>query len=242
VTKPCFDTKRAFIPWCSNTTELLAAVTELGVEIEAAGIDIATVDLIIHAGINGVLTNLPDHGLDAADVRMFGFRRVFAGHYHNHKSMEDDRVISIGATTHQTWGDIGTKAGFLIVEEDSFRWFASHAPSFVEITSATEPDEIPLIADGNYVRVRDFRLTDAEVQLMRKELIGFGAKGISFQVAREVVSARGEAPTKVSSLDESIDGFITTKLAEEEADLVSDVRTYCADILSKTRSLAVETV
>ena len=50
------------------------------------------------------------------DLAKLGFRRVFAGHYHHHCSFEDGKVWSIGATTHQTASDIGTKAGFLLVQ------------------------------------------------------------------------------------------------------------------------------
>jgi hypothetical protein len=66
-----------------------------------------TRDLIIHAPLNGVIRGLPDHGLDPVDVSKWGFRRVFTGHYHNHTAPMDS-VISIGATTHQTWSDPGT--------------------------------------------------------------------------------------------------------------------------------------
>lgn len=223
----------AMIPWCSNLAALDAALNELEPSVILAGKQ--NVDLIIHAGIDGVLDGVPSGGLSAVNVAGWGFKRVFAGHYHNHKVMEGGDVISIGATTHQNWGDIGTKAGFVFVYPDRIEWQASHAPEFVEISSEDAPEEIPLIVDGNYVRIRSMKLSDAEIKTFRKELEGMGARGVSFQVAREAVVAReGAVAGKTSTLDESVDKFIGT-LTDID---VAAVKTECADVLSHIRSVA----
>lgn len=230
-----YDLNIAMIPWCASYADLRERATELAA---SCGSKAAELDLIIHAGINGVLKGLPDHGLDPAEIAGWGFKRVFAGHYHHHAVFEGGKVVSIGATTHHTYSDIGAKAGYLIVHADRFDYRASHAPSFVEVTAATDPDEIELHVQGNYVRVRDIELDDAEVQLFRKELLGHGALGVTFQIARKTVSARGAAPAAVTSLEHSVDGFIDKKLAGEEPDMIAAAKAHCTDILSKTRSLA----
>jgi DNA repair exonuclease SbcCD nuclease subunit len=222
------------VPWQATKDQLRAVISEI---MTAHG-DVSKWDLIIHVGIDGVLLNVPDAGLSAAEVASWGFKRVFAGDYHNHKIMEDGKVISIGATTHQQAGDIGTKAGFLLVYPDRVEYRASHAPSFVEITGDTDPDDYPLIVDGNYVRLRSMKLTDAEINSIRKELEEMGARGVTFQVARATVSARGTSSVaKAATLDESIDKFIDTLTVEDPA-LLPLIKAGAADILSSVRSVA----
>jgi DNA repair exonuclease SbcCD nuclease subunit len=222
----------SMIPWCATKDELREAVKQF---IEAVP-GCTRGDLIIHVGIDGMLDGVPATGLSPAEVASWGFRRVFAGDYHNHRVAEGGKVVSIGATTHQTWSDLGSKAGFVFVYDDRIEFQASHAPSFVEITGEDEPDEIPLIVDGNYVRVRAMKLADAEIKKFRKELEGMGARGVHFQVARETVSARaGSTPVKASTLDESVDKFIDTM--PEVVD-VAAVKAQCTDVLNQVRSIA----
>ena len=226
--------KIAFVPWHSNDGALLRAADELADKMSSSKMDPAEYDLIIHAGINGVIPML-DHGLNAADVAALGFKRVFAGHYHDHKVLEGGKVISIGATTQQTWSDIHTKAGFLIVHEDRIEYHASHAPSFVEIDASTDEDDLPLIVDGNYVRVRGMTLTDAEVNKLRAELLAMNAKGVLIQVARAVTSARGAAPTTTGrSLDQSVTAYIEGLKLSQEA----EVKKQALDIIDSVRSVA----
>lgn len=221
----------AMIPWCSSYDELRNLAQNY-----AHNHDVSNIDLVIHAGINGVLAGMPDHGLNAAEVAAWGYRRVFAGHYHNFKEMEGGRVVSIGATTHQQWGDLGTKAGFILVYKDRIEHHASHAPSFIEITEAHDPDDIPLMVDGNYVRVRGWKLTDAEVKQFREELEGMGALGASFQVARNAPTpASGRLATSGLTLDESIARHIDSLTLPSAA----VVKSMCDDILTTVRSVTV---
>jgi DNA repair exonuclease SbcCD nuclease subunit len=225
------------IPWHGSKDALRATIKELhdahgGPAAGPAAMGL--MDLIIHVGIDGVLAGVPDHGLSPEEVAGWGFRRVFAGDYHNFKEMESGKVYSIGATTHQQWGDIDTKAGFLIVYEDRVEWRASHAPSFVEITGE---DDIPLIVDGNYVRIRGMKLTDAEINKMRGELMEMGARGVTFQVTRETVSARGTTTvSKGTTLDQSVDTFIDQK-KDIDPDLLPLVKAGAAQILTDVRSI-----
>jgi DNA repair exonuclease SbcCD nuclease subunit len=233
ITEPAIIDDFAFIPWESTNDGLRARVEKLQSLYSTI---IPRLNLIMHAGIDGVLIGVPDHGLTAPEIAGWGFKRVLSGHYHHHKSFEDDKVISIGATTHQTWSDLDTKAGFLLVGETGFEYRASQAPAFVEIDSETDPDEIPLIVDGNYVRIRGLKLTDAGVNEMRAELMDMGARGTSFQTARETVSTRGtSAPAKALSLEASIDSYI----AKQSFDDPALITAMCADILTAVRAPAI---
>jgi hypothetical protein len=221
------------VPWQATKDQLRAKIKE---QIDS-GFEVEKCDLIIHVGIDGVLAGTPDQGLSAAEVASWGFKRVFAGDYHNFKEMEDGKVFSIGATTHQQWGDIGSKAGFLLVYEDRVEYRASHAPSFVEITGDDAEEDIPNIVDGNYVRVRGMKLTDAEINKFRAELVEMGAKGVTFQVTRETVSARGATSvSKGTTLDQSVDTFIDQK-KDIDPDLLPLVKAGAAQILTDIRSV-----
>jgi DNA repair exonuclease SbcCD nuclease subunit len=227
---------KAFVPWCSTKDKLRETVAELAgtMNLEA----LSETDLIIHVGIDGVLDGVPAGGLSAVEVAGWGFKRVFAGDYHNFKEMEGGKVVSIGATTHQTWSDINSRAGFLFVYEDKIEHLASHAPNFVEITGDDAEEEIPLIVDGNFVRIRSMKLSDPEVTAFRKSLESMGAKGVTFQIAREVVSAREGAPAAgtATTLDASVDQFIDT--IDPITIDVAAVKAGCADVLSTIRSVA----
>jgi DNA repair exonuclease SbcCD nuclease subunit len=224
------------VPWHGSKDALRATIKEI-LDAWVGTVNPADVDLIIHVGIDGVLAGVPDHGLSPEEVASWGFKRVFAGDYHNFKEMEDGKVFSIGATSHQQWGDIDTKAGFLIVYEDRVEWRASHAPSFVEITGDDAEEDIPNIVDGNYVRVRGMKLTDAEINKFRAELVEMGAKGVTFQVTRETVSARGSSVvSKGTTLDQSVDTFIDQK-KDIDPDLLPLVKAGAAQILTDVRSV-----
>jgi DNA repair exonuclease SbcCD nuclease subunit len=233
ITEPTYriDLRTWLIPWCATKDKLLEAVKEITDNYQ----EIATDDLIIHRGIDGVLHGVPDHGLTAAEVASWGFKRVFAGDYHNHKVMEDGKVISIGATTHQRWNDVGTKAGFILVYPDKIDWHASHAPSFVEITGDTPEEEVGLIADGNYVRIRSMKLTDEETNAFREALIKEGARGVLFQTSREVVTLRGKkVDGKLTTIDETVETYISDLgLTDYEA----DAKALCNTILKDVRSI-----
>lgn len=232
ITEPKFAADDLYmVPWQSSPDKLREHVKEfLGAYTGAE-----EVDLIIHAPLNGVLIGVPDHGLDAAEVAAWGFRRVFCGHYHNHKDLGDG-VYSIGATNAQTWSDIGAKAGFLIVDDKggAVKWHASHAPSFVEVNEETDPEEIPLIVDGNYVRVRGLSLSDKEINELRAELLRMGAAAVSFNLARQVVSARSSTPAKALSLQASIAKYIE----EQELPNEAVIQGMCDDVMSKVSALA----
>lgn len=189
------------------------------------------VDVIIHAPVNGVIKGLPDHGLTPEELADYGFRRVFAGHYHNHKELVPGKVYSVGATTHQTWGDVGSKAGFCLVYEDHVKWFSTHAPRFVDVTDMTDDTEIMLAVDGNYVRAKIAISAESEVTAFRAALEKAGAKGVVISVERDLAATTrtGSTVSAGGSIEVSIGEFIKNKGYARQADLSA----RCADILGR---------
>jgi DNA repair exonuclease SbcCD nuclease subunit len=220
--------KIAFIPWHATEEGLLGAVEKLKDLTDVSGCD-----LIAHFGIDGVLSNVS--GYSAKEAAGWGFNRVLSGHYHHHAVLEGGKVISIGATTQHTWEHIGTKAGFLFVYPDHIEFRASRAPSFVEINADIDPDEYPLIVDGNYVRVRSMKLNNRQINELRSAILEMGAKGVSFQVAVEATTSRegSAAVGKATTLDESVASYIDSKSVLYPDELKAE----CADILTTVRSV-----
>lgn len=232
VNTPVYDDANAMvmIPWIANITELKAAIEAIDPS------DRAGCHLILHAPIDGVIPGLPDHGLDAVYLDSLGFKRVLSGHYHAHKEVVPGSVWSIGASTHQTWGDVGAKAGFLIVSGSGVKWHASHAPEFVEIDGTTAPEDVPLIADGNFVRVKINSSKSSDVESIREFLISSGARGVVVlpEVKAPVVTRAGGATLKAgATLDASIGDFIATQSYANAPALT----TLCQEILTAVRSV-----
>lgn len=196
----------AFIPWRNTKDGLMADLKKIATDWAA---HLSNMDVFIHAGIDGVLSGMPAHGLTHHDLGVFGFRRVFAGHYHNHKDFGNG-VVSIGATTHHNWGDVGTRAGFLLVNgnDGSFTFNASQAPLFVDVSGMTEEDMM-FSVPGNYVRFRGPTMTNEQVKELREELMKMGARGTSIEVPRASSVARSAQPGKAISIEQSIEAFVT---------------------------------
>lgn len=223
------------LPWHATVSGLRDQIEDV---VNAIGASREETDLIIHAPVNGVLLGIPDHGFDAKELAGFGFRRVFAGHYHNHKEVAPS-VWSIGALTHQTYSDIGTKAGFLLVHPDRVDYRASRAPSFVEVTGDTNPDHYLEIVDGNYVRVSSIKLTDREVNKLREQLLNDGAQGVVFFHERVVtVTARtGAVAAATQTLEQSVDAFVDEMKLPDPA-ITAAVKAKSAEIMREVRSKA----
>lgn len=225
------DFKITLIPWHHSTDSLKDEIIRLAHEL---GEDAAKHDLIIHAPVDGVIDGLPDHGLTDEWLAKAGFKRVFSGHYHNFKDFGNG-VYSIGATTHQTWSDIDSKAGFLLVYPDKVVRHASHAPSFVEIEGDMTEEEL-LIIDGNYVRAKIGKATQSQVNELRAELMTRGAKGVLLQAVVDKTAA-GERESVVEHsavrLEESIGAFIKHRSFTNPAEL----QQHCEDILSRVEAV-----
>jgi DNA repair exonuclease SbcCD nuclease subunit len=196
-----------FVPWRNSIDDLKTDLEAL----KAAYPKPEDMHVFIHAGIDGVLSGMPAHGLTDADLAAYGFKRVYAGHYHNHVVFLAGKVVSVGATTHHNWGDVGTRAGFLIVDTDAdtVTFYDTQAPKFCDLTGLDELD-MELECKGNYVRFRGPTMTQTEINELRDQFRKWGALGVSIEVPKATVATRAAAtPTgKGVTLDQSVGNFI----------------------------------
>ncbi|MEO9387197.1 metallophosphoesterase [Chromobacterium phragmitis] len=226
------------LPWDESVNELKAKIEEWVYDIGHDGVSLADYDLILHAPIDGVIPGLPDHGLTHEWLASHGFRRVLSGHYHNHKRFPGN-VYSIGALAHHTWNDVGTDAGFLIVgadvEDVTFR--ASHAPRFYDVRDEDLADETTLalaVADC-YVRVRLPKTRSTELEEIRKQLEGMGARAVVFNIVKERVMEREAGAVATvragASVEVSVSDYVKSK--PEFADAGADIIKACLSVLSE---------
>lgn len=202
------------VPWYENIEKL----KEIILKFTSDPVHGDDVHLILHAPIDGVIPGLPEHGL-TPDFLAYNLdvsvERVFAGHYHNHKSFHRGKVQSIGALAHHTWGDVGSKAGFLLVYPDKVVWRKSHLPEFIDLSKIVDLDEndIPLMVDKNYVRVRVESSKISEVEAAKQELLELGAAAVLVQAMPKPPAREPGAVIRVKSsdsLEESIAAFAST--------------------------------
>lgn len=218
-------------PWFSDLDELRAAMKEHADPDK---------DAIIHAPVNGVIKGIPDHGLEAQELADMGYKRVFSGHYHNHKEFCDGKVYSIGATTHQTWSDPGTRAGFLIVYEDRVEFHESQAPRFVNIDddflSEMERHD-RTVADecaGHYVWIKLDDVTDQEIAETKTDLERAGALGVLVtSTKKRNVTRGGVNKTASASLESTVADYVVSHLKPDDPDAVSKA---ALDVLMEARS------
>ena len=222
------------IPWHSTREGLTSVIEEMVASVKNP----SEYDLILHTGINGVIMGMPDHGWAAEELATFGFGRVFCGHYHNHKSFDlnpttygDAGVVSIGATTHQTWSDVGTKAGFLVVDYESFRHVESAAPIFKDFTALEDIDEVK----DNFIRVRGIELEESEIRGMREEIMSAGAKGV---IIDPLVKRDAHRPDIKASGGVSVEAQISEYSSEHYGDLAGEIEKEAIAILGEVRSVA----
>lgn len=220
-----------FVPWRSSNKDLLDDLTSLSAHPNAAQMHV-----FIHAGIDGVLSGMPAHGLTDADLAAFGFRRVYAGHYHNHVVFPGNKVVSIGATTHHNWGDVGTRAGFLIVEDDTVTFHDTQAPKFADLTGMDEL-EMELECRGNYVRFRGPSMTQTEINELRDQFRKWGALGVSIEVPKATVAARPSASaSKGLTIDQSVANFVDTAKTIPPSVDREKLKKRCQQILDESRA------
>lgn len=211
------------IPWRSNLSALREEIKVLNEKADPTN----PYDLIIHAPMNGVLMNIPSVGLNASEFDGMNFKRVFAGHYHNHKQISDN-VYSVGATGHQTWNDPGTQAGWCLVYDDKVEFHASKQPQFVTVpVGTTEEDMIEV--DGHFIRADIEDPTPEKIIALREYVLGFGAAGVTIRNLigkKESTREGGETVSAVDSLVDSITKFATEKHSKK-------VAVECARILKE---------
>lgn len=239
--------QQGYIPW----TKHLPTLEEHIADAYKRGIE----ELFIHAPLDGAVAGLKGAGLDPhALVAKYGrttgrTMRIWAGHYHNHAEFgrdEDDTpgsgtVVSVGAMSHQTWGDVGAKAGFLLVNGPAskpFSYYASHCPAFVDLDPSMDEDEIRLACDGAFVRAR----VDADLKTqedMRKLLKSAGALGVTLipEARKAVARATGATVSGVATIESNVDSYVAAGGFADKAAL----QARCADLLSRARMVSAVT-
>ncbi|MDX5412850.1 MAG: hypothetical protein LPK02_07360 [Rhodobacterales bacterium] len=229
------DDQVAMVPWQNTRKGLMDAIEKLAADMGDAGEMVANYDLILHTGINGVIIGMPPHGWAPEELAGFGFKRVFSGHYHNHKVFDlvDSQVISIGASTHQTWSDVQSKAGFLTVGNRDFTFHDTKAPKFMDFDPLSD-DLTPYI--GNYVRVRGIELEEHEIKVLKTALTDMGVAGLvipPFSRSKLVVRPGTTASAgKAAKVETSITDWIkASEFKHKEA-----VEKAALDILVDARS------
>ena len=205
------------VPWYQDLNDLRDHLRHQAAAF-AANDTLDKTDVIIHAPVNGVIKGIPDHGLEAQELADLGFRRVFAGHYHDHKEFCGGKVVSVGATTHQTWSDVGTTAGFLLVYEDHIEHYESLAPKFIDLNVTPNAS-----VKGNYVRVKLEDVTEKEIQAIRYELGSDGALGVTMNITKKTTTGiRTGATAKAgTSLAASVEHYVRNDMKPMLADEVS---------------------
>lgn len=167
-------------------------------------------DLILHAPVSGVFDHIPD-GLSPDELAKLPFRRVFSGHFHSYKQL-NEKVYSIGSIAQFTFGDKDNKTGFLIVYPDKVFHVETGQPKFKEmnLTSLKGFDYTKI--DNTYLKVNlDAHLPQDKLETLRSALIKKGAKGVIFQTVRQNQQRSEEDSVKAgASLEVSVSQYIDT--------------------------------
>lgn len=208
-------------PWMSSIEDLKAALPDYASSDK---------DLIIHAPVDGVIMGIPDHGLSPTWLSDLGFRNVFCGHYHNYKDFGGG-VYSVGALTHQTWGDVNSQAGFILVEDGKVTHHESTAPSFVDLDLTNKSSGQLGKVDGNYVRVKTTSGDEKKLKKVREMLLDRGAAGVVIHAIRgDSTTLRTTATVKSgASVQQSINEFVKQKGYKNQKALLAE----CADVLGE---------
>lgn len=179
-----------FIPWYENAQKTLNIANERSYQKR-------NLTLFAHVGLNGVVPAKIGNTVNPTDFDE-GFKYVFCGHFHNHVSF-DARVFSVGALTHQTWSDVGSKAGFLIVYEDRVEHVETTSPVFIEggVEGTTR-------YDNRYVRIKG-TYEESELVRFKASLLAEGALAVLDQSTRPTI------------IDKSHAGIVETDLGIDKA-------------------------
>lgn len=237
VSKPTLfaDDKVAMVPWYDHMDDVRKHVNHLISEIELIG-DVEEWTLMLHVPVNGVLIGIPDHGFYAKELEKFGFKRVFSGHYHNHKKFEGE-VYSVGALTHQTWNDVKTVAGMLLVDDTSVQQKATAAPQFKDFDLAWDDDTAAAECEGNYLRLKLGEATDDEISMLRDHILGLGGVGVLVQaipIPKGTVKSRTAATVSAPTVRQSINEWIS---AHSPAKGRTEIEILCAAIMDETEAV-----
>lgn len=188
--------KFLFIPWedkHSDVLELTKAVSE----------KYSDITVFCHVGMSGVLPGNLGDTLHPADFDKLEIKHVFSGHFHNHVSF-NSRIFSVGALTHQTWGDVDSKAGFLVVNGSKVDHYETEAPKFIDLDEKFDAKS----AKNNYIRIKGVELKEEEASDLVATLKDNGALAVMDQSTRPTIKEKDH--TKLVAVDLGIDKALET--------------------------------
>lgn len=248
VSKPTvfWEEQVVMVPWYDQLDDIRKNIDSMK-NLILSGVGGASADdpadftLIIHAPVNGILMGIPDHGFWAKELEVLGFKYVFAGHYHNHREFPGG-VYSVGATTHQTWNDVGTVAGHLIVDDAGVRHIDSCAPKFIDYDLSWDEDEASEACEGNFVRIKMGEATDEDIAFIREHVEGHGAIGALVQaipVPKGTITTRTAPTVSAPTTRQSIGDWINTSLASADPLLLAEVHKLASAVLDEVEAVTV---
>lgn len=204
-----------FIPWMEEPQELLKLANEKANEI-------SKLTLFCHVGLNGVIPSVMGGVINPEDFSK-EFKYVFSGHFHNHVGF-DSRVYSVGALNHQTWSDVGSLSGFLIVYEDKVVHQETFAPKFIDV-HAPPPK---MIRNGNYFRIKGELPEEAALELTKK-LKDYGALGVIDQSTRPTII---EKTHSAINLDLGVEKAVSDYCDANFGDKADKVKSVCSRFMN----------
>lgn len=218
----------ALFHWQEDLSQLIRDMIACRAEING------NLDAIIHAPVDGVLS-IPGKSIDPDLLSKIGFNRVFAGHYHNHKDLGNG-VYSIGALSHYTWSDVGSKPGYLFVYPDRVEYRASRTPRFVDCPMGIDDAELLDIADGNYVRFATTETDPKALAEIQNYLKSVGkARAVQLKVISEESKAERtkEVVSKMDTMEMAIGKYAESYAGEPVRDAALEIYQEVLSAVSK---------
>lgn len=169
------DDKFLFIPWIEKAENVYLAAKNITSKKR-------NLTIFCHVGLSGVVPSIIGNVLNPDDILKLEIDKLFAGHFHNHVNFHD-KIFSVGALTHQTWRDVNSVAGYLIVYEDKVVQKETKAPKFMLY------DDTATIKN-NYVKIKNLVLTDEEAADLVQKIKKDGCLAVLDQSERPTVVSR----------------------------------------------------
>jgi hypothetical protein len=146
-------------------------------------------------------------------------------------------VISIGATTHQTWSDPGTKAGFLLVYPDRYEFHESHAPKFMNLDDL---NDLSNDVTGNYVRIRLQDVDEKDLADLKRILKDKDCAGFVDHSSKKRPDTRGVAAPQNLTLEVSVAQYVANDLDVDKGLSRRRIADDALAVLRDARSVGAE--
>lgn len=225
------ELKVVMFPYIEGKTRYIDVMKEW-IDNNSSRFNLSEFTAISHIGVDGTISGMTGGNAPSSLFASMGFKRFFSGHYHHFKDFGDG-VFSIGATTHQKWGDVGSKAGFVIVKDDKVVHHEAKAPRFISLDKDNiDESTIKDLVRGNFVQIRIGESTNKEVAEARKFLSDLGSLGERVVAIPKTEERRVDtkAANSHKSVQETVIEFCRSKGKSQE------VIDRCVRIMSEKKS------